>query len=206
MKQTERKKRDRVLLLLLLLFLVAATGIYFHFFPYDSISKPNSVSPVSSDVRRRDSAVFRTADSGSNLMVDTFAKIHIDKSDTASGPFGKIAVSNKKEEKDADEADNDDYDVEDLSPEELKKIIGKKKELLSVSEDEDVLALYDPQRKTLNVRPVNSEWSTMYLIYPNPDYKAVLRRNLIFPDFEGLVYPDYKKGQLSYNGGKQDAV
>lgn len=80
------------------------------------------------------------------------------------------------------------------------------KELIDISPDNDIACFYDPVKKNLHFYPSSSEWGQVYLIYPSPDKKGVLRRNLIYPDYEGLIHPLYRKGNVSYNGNSKEAV
>ena len=191
-------------MLLLLLLCTAGVCVYYSINPYDGNLKQRVISarPVKKAVMTDTASEMVVTDSivpTSPLDSANSIRIH---ADSAAGQK-KVAQLVELANPDTEEKNEE---VSTISEEDLVSTLTLKPELISISEDDGLVCFYDKKKKTLFFHPSNIEWSKVYLIYPNPDNKNLIRRNLMYPDYEGLFYPLYKKGEIVHKGERLRAV
>ena len=191
MQQKEKKRDYALLLLLLFMICISGTVIYYTLYPYPERKqnvvihepikpspKPVLIEPVQVDPD--------TTSATATMPIDTMTI-----ATTLVAPTKPVVPEPVK---------TIEENQEDIAK------LRNTNHLKNISTDADIACFYDPVKKHLSFYPTTREWEKVYLIYPSPDAKSLLRRNLLYPDYESMVYPVYKKGYMVYNGVKETAV
>lgn len=197
----KEKKRDRALILLLLLLLYIGGTMYYY--GLSPAGEGMHVKKLPADKPANTNNEFIVTMGTDTLSLDSGAVTREEamRPDTAEGATTSQALPTAKAEEPVAEPAPGDVAASDVVNE-----LRNNKELIDISPDDDMVCLFDPTSKNLHFYPSKSEWGNVYLVYPSPDYKSLLRRNLIYPNYPGAIYPVYKKGKATYNGKTNEAV
>lgn len=213
-------KMFRVILSLLLLVIITISTYLYFFYkqnsPFNSINRteytntnttdnPNNNQTANLPISGDTTAMNFIADTSANVTEKHTSKDSIkvvDKQGVAnSGKFDSNIISLVPTK------DTPYFNKTDLIESSYELLTDNEKaKLVSISKNSNIVCkVYGGKKQRMLVYPTNTKWSNIRLLVPKGQQKTS-RKNLLHPEYQGVSYPSFKTGSISYKNKTYDVL